>query len=534
MSGNSRIPVLSVVSMTAAALVALCLCGLCASVASPAAPAAGAQVRGCPAVTHIRFYPRKGHARQMQRGRFLGSNEGPTTGFDTLAEIKDVPPEGQWTEIRLDKPLRYRFLKYQCPLNGWGNIAELEFRGGQAKLEGKPFGTAGSRGDSGNDFHKALDGDATTFYDAAEPHDQYVGIDLGPAVQAAAPTLRPPPGTYDKPVEVAIACPTPGAAIRVSLNWGTPSRDRGQPYKGPIRIDKGTVLAAVAMTDDLAASPVVLGAYRIGGRADAKTVRTFHVGNSLTDTVDGWLKPVADAAGRKLDFHRFTIPGAPTDWLWNHPGSGFGDTNYAQAFDALAPIDHLFTQPFAGHGRSVDNEAEHSGKFFALCREHSPDVQCWLYVQWPGPKFEDRWSRAQGDDMKALGVKPATTWQEGVDNHVAYTEAVRQRIDDAQEGKPILIVPAGRALALLKTEIDAGRVPGMKDFFAETFADGIHMTAKGRYLISLAHYACIFREDPAGKVPALTTGLTAEQAAIFHRLAWQAVKDYRWAGIAAK
>lgn len=39
-------------------------------------------------------------------------------------------------------------------------------------------------------------------------------------------------------------------------------------------------------------------------------VRTFHIGNSLTDTVDGWLAPVAESAGRKLDFHRFTIPGA--------------------------------------------------------------------------------------------------------------------------------------------------------------------------------------------------------------------------------
>src|ERR1017187_6122426 len=77
-----------------------------------------------------------------------------------------------------------------------------------------------------------------------------------------------------------------------------------------------------------------------------RTVRTFHIGNSLTDTVDGWLKPVAESAGRTLDFHRFTIPGAPTDWLWNHPGGGFGDCRYPEAFFVVAPIDHIFTQPF--------------------------------------------------------------------------------------------------------------------------------------------------------------------------------------------
>jgi hypothetical protein len=125
----------------------------------------------------------------------------------------------------------------------------------------------------------------------------------------------------------------------------------------------------------------------------AEEVRTFHIGNSLTDTVNGWLAPVAESAGRKLDFHRFTIPGAPTDWLWNHPGSGFGDSKYKEAFSALAPIDHLFTQPFAGHSRSIENEAEHTGKFYGLCRSKSSEVRLWLYQQWPSKKFDDNWSK---------------------------------------------------------------------------------------------------------------------------------------------
>ncbi len=86
-----------------------------------------------------------------------------------------------------------------------------------------------------------------------------------------------------------------------------------------------------------------------------------------------------------------------------------------------------------------------------------------------------------------MKLPPATTWQEGVANHVAYTEAVAERLNKTYQGKPVRIVPGGSALAILKTEMDAGRVPGMKDFFAEIFADGIHLTAKGRYLISLVH-----------------------------------------------
>lgn len=488
----------------------------------------------CPALTRIRFYPRKAFAQRMLKGRFSGSNAGKTTDFQTVAEIKEVPPEGQWTEIQLAKPVRFRYLKYESPMGGWGNVAEVEFYDGDQKIQGQPFGTTGSKDHLGNDFSKALDGNVETFLDGVEQNNQYVGVDLGPEVQAAAPKFSPKPGAYLVPQEITLASATPGAKIRIARNWGTPRADQGEQYKGPIKVAKGVVLVAVAYTDQLAASQPVIAPYRIGQAAhDEKTVRTFHIGNSLTDTVVGWLQPVAESAGRNLDFHRFTIPGAPTDWLWNHPGGGFGDCRYPEAFFVLAPIDHIFTQPFHGHDRSIANEVEYSGKFFDLCRKHSPDVQAWLYVQWPGPRFQDRWSQGQGATTE-LKLPSAKTWQEGIANHVAYTEAVAERLNKTYQGKSVLIVPGGPALAILKTEMDAGRGPGLKDFFAEIFADGIHLTPKGRYLISLVHYACIYKESPEGKVSALTTGLTPEQARIFQHIAWEAVKDYKWAGVTAR
>jgi hypothetical protein len=150
----------------------------------------------CPALTRIRFYPRKGFAQRMLKGRFTGSNAGRTTDFETIAEIKETPPEGQWTEIQLAKPVRFRYLKFESPMGGWGNVAEVEFYTGHRKIQGEPFGTAGSRDHLGNDFSKALDGNVGTFFDGVEPNNQYVGIDLGPEVQAAAPEFSPRPGAY--------------------------------------------------------------------------------------------------------------------------------------------------------------------------------------------------------------------------------------------------------------------------------------------------------------------------------------------------
>lgn len=484
----------------------------------------------CPPLTRIRFSPRTGHAQRMVGGRFTGSNESKTTEFQTLAQITSEPADGQWTEITLEKPVRFRFLKYESPSGGWGNVAEVEFSSGDRTLRGEVFGTTGSR-EPGHDFAKAMDGDLTTSFEGAEPHGQYIGIDLGPGVQAAPVTFTPEPGSYETAQTVQMQTRTPGATIRFTRNGGAPSRDSGEVYLGPIHVEKGTVIAAVASTEGSAESPLAVVAYRIGqpARRD-EVVRTYHIGNSLTDTVDGWLAPLAQGAGYPLDFHRFTIPGAPTDWLWDHPGGGFGDSRYAEAFDALAPIDHLLTQPFAGHDRSIENEADYSGRFFDLCRRFSPEVRMWLYAQWPGRRFDDNWSRGKGS-ARELGLVPAKTWQEGAANQQAYVEAVRDRLDAAHDGKPVRVVPAGTALSRLKSMIDAGEVPGMTDFFTETFADDLHLNAKGRYLVALVHFACIFGESPAGKVSPLTTGLTPDQARVFQQIAWDVVRDYRWSGI---
>jgi hypothetical protein len=171
----------------------------------------------------------------------------------------------------------------------------------------------------------------------------------------------------------------------------------------------------------------------------------------------------------------------------------------------------------------------------------------WLYVQWPGEKFDDNWSRGKSSDLDAAGKRvevtlaaPATTYQEAIDNHVRYTEQVMERMNTqraaeikAGQCQPVLIIPGGLALKELKTRIDAGTMPGLTDFAKEIFSGpgDIHLSPKGRYLISLVHYACIYRDDPVGKVTHANSGLTDEQATIFQEIAWQAAKGYRWSGL---
>ena len=126
---------------------------------------------------------------------------------------------------------------------------------------------------------------------------------------------------------------TPGAEIRYTLHGREPDGE-AQVYAGPITVEESAVLVAVARKPGLARSVTLVAPFRIGEAAQggAGNFATFHVGNSLTDTLDGWLRPVMESAGYTHAFHRFTIPGAPTDWLWAHPGQGFGESRYREAF----------------------------------------------------------------------------------------------------------------------------------------------------------------------------------------------------------
>ncbi len=463
----------------------------------------------------------------MKGGRFSGSNSGPTNDFETLAEIKEEPKAGQWNELEVKGRPIFRYLKYEGTWGTRAAIGEIEFWAGERKLSGATFSTVPEDGRSAS---AAFDGEPSTTYAGKETNGQYVGVDLGADAQASAPTVSVKAGSYSGPIRVEARSATPGATLRYSLAGATPQEDWGDIVGQPIDISKSAVLVVRAFRPDLAASVATVVPYRIGATSDGKTVRTFHIGNSLTDTVVPWMEPLAAAGGHALEFHRFTIPGAPTDWLWEHPGSGFGDARYEEAFAAYAPFDHVFTQPFAGHGRSIENEADFSGRFYQAARRHSPKVQAWLYVQWPTAKLDDSWSKGEGALAQLSGIhRPSKTFAQAIENFVRYAEAVRNRIHATSAGRPVGIVPAGPALAALKARIDAGKVPGMTDLFKDAYSDDLHLNAKGAYLVSLVHYACIYRESPEGRFGPLNSGLTPAQAKIFQTIAWDAVKRYPFA-----
>jgi hypothetical protein len=381
-------------------------------------------------------------------------------------------------------------------------------------------------------FHKALDGDPRTFFESAA-ENSYVGIDLGTQAQAPRPGFRPEGGVFAGPQKIEIGTWPPGATIHYTTDGSPPTASSGHVYHGPIAVSTTTSIAAFASRAGLADSEVAIATYRIGADATAeKPVKSYHLGNSLTDTINGFLQPIADSAGKNLLFMRKSVPGCSIRYHWDYNRAGFASPDWwANDYnDACAKkVDHLFLQPFP-NPPGLEDDGTYGGKFIELTRKFNPGADVWLYAQWP-----DRFNWKHDAHCVGAGwMKPPwfppnrnpANWEEAMANKMGYYLDLKKIWDkqiEARGGKLVRVCPAGPALARLKKEIEAGKVPGINTFFDTMFADDIHLSSPGRYLVALVHYACIFGVDPQGKVTYANSGLTKEQAGIFQRIAWETV-----------
>ena len=483
-------------------------------------------------LTKVRLLPKPGAAGLLTGARITGSNEGPTTAFVELARINRAGAGDSWLEVAIRPGKVYRFVKIESAKGAGLALAEIEFYSPAGRLGGSGFGTSVGNAKSATAFDKALDGDPKTFFESTT-ENSYVGIDLGSQAQAPAPHFNPQSGASAAPQKIEIGTWPPGTTLYYTTDGSPPTSQDGQLYRGPITVSTTTSIAAIATREGLADSGVTIATYRIGAAATAQQqVKSYHLGNSLTDTISGFLEPIADSAGKNLLFMRKSVPGCSIRYHWDHNRAGFASPDWwANDYnDACAKkVDHLFLQPFP-NPPGLDDDGTYGGKFIELARKYNPRADVWLYAQWP-----DRvnWRR----DAYSTGAgwmhppwfppnRHPVNWEEAVANNMAYYLDLRKIWDkqiEARGAKPVRVCPGGPALVRLKKEIDAGRVPGIGTFFDTMFSDDIHLSSPGRYLVALVHYACIFGESPEGKVTFANSGLSAEQAAIFQRIAWETV-----------
>ena len=480
------------------------------------------------ALTKVRLLAKPGTESALHNGHILGSQEGATTAMEILTNITATPSEGNWLEVSLSATKTYRYVKFAAAPDTTVHLAEIEFYSETGKLTGEPFGSNLPKEKDAVAFSKAFDGDSNTWFEFPSGNS-YAGLDLGRKSQAPRPRFVPDGGGYADAQEVKIEIWPTGATIRYTVDGSVP--DANSPvYEKPISVTRGMTLAAKSYRANLAESDISLASYRIGAdAANVPQVTTYHIGNSLTDTVNGFLSEVAASGGKNLYYIRKTIPGCGIEGNWNLNEKGFASpegwmNNYQRVF-AEKKVEHLFLQPFP-NPPGIDSDAEFGGNFIQLARKHNPAVQPWLYAQWPALKWgKDAHCEGAGW-MKPVWYPPnrqPATWEEAMANKMLYYKEVFVRWNALEGEKPVRLVPGGPALIRLKEAIESGDIPGIKEFNAEIFSDNIHLSRPGRYLIALVHYACLYGESPEGKVAHANSGLNAEQARLFQRIAWETV-----------
>jgi hypothetical protein len=238
-----------------------------------------------------------------------------------------------------------------------------------------------------------------------------------------------------------------------------------------------------------------------------KTLRVYHIGNSVTDTIHyRSLQQMAASDGNAYTFGRHMISGAPLQYIWDHPTSGFKEKPYGYYPTALADFDWdvITLQPFDRQLDSPDGfgDLPHAKKFIDLAIPKSPDVQVYIYERWPRRKEKEKKNPAAGYapfDYEKLYLRKynAGKWDgtyETRDYFQRLTLALREAYPKL---KPVLIVPVGDVLLELDRRAKAGKVPEL-DTVQDLFVDGIHFNNMGAFIVGTTFYSTMFKTDPRG------------------------------------
>ncbi len=413
--------------------------------------------------------------------RVSGSDIGPDRGFRQLRQVNFLKPgKDGWFTITnsVDRP--HRWLRIEGTGSSMRPVAEVEFYSATGRLTGTPFGSPVEGVEE--PWNAAFDGNQKTGC-SATAQKGYVGLDLGEESQCVI-GVTPKAGVYLEPVDVTMECGPAGSVIRYTLDGSVPTREHGEIYEKPVRLERSGAITVLAYKKGLAATPILSHGYAITADAESNPVTALHIGKSIKDNAVSFLEQVC----------------------WNG-GKNFKCLKGTES-DVVKSVDHLFLSPDQSNAENLIRSA----------RERNFSVQVWLFAEWPGEKG---WK----ENMSGNPLNPnPKNWEEALYLKMSrYRSLLETWNAEIKERNKVRLCPAGQALMNLKNEIDIDLVPGMKNLFRAVFHDDLKLNTKGEYLLACVQYACMFGESPENKTSPAGTGLTLEQARIFERVAWETV-----------
>ncbi|MBE0542528.1 MAG: hypothetical protein IH623_14295 [Verrucomicrobia bacterium] len=305
----------------------------------------------------------------------------------------------------------------------------------------------------------------------------------------------------------------------------------------------------------------LLAASSLFAAENVKPLRVYYVGNSVTDTIRyGQLAELAASRGVKITWGRHMIPGAPLEWLYQHPNDGFREEPFGGWQKALGEFawDAVSLQPFDRHLHGKNDQGEDLGdvalivKLARMAAARNPDVQVYIYVRWPrvtvGGKsvaFDkndyDPARLGSGNDLSKVddfAARWETKYTGGWDNTNEtrdYFETLLREVRMAtpELRKPVRLVPVGHVLADLHAQMKAGKVRGWTSVH-QFYKDGIHLNEPGSYAVTCTYFATLLKQSPVG-LPAEPYGnIAPELARTIQETAWRVVCSIPEAGVSSR
>lgn len=266
----------------------------------------------------------------------------------------------------------------------------------------------------------------------------------------------------------------------------------------------------------------------------AEDYDVFSIGHSL---VNYRMPRIFDAISNDdpLVTHRHKeqiFNGAPLKWNWDNAG---GDGGGANSKAELATGDYeilIMTEavPLINH-TTWNNTYHYAKEFMSLAHDNNPETQAYIYETWhcinSGEPEGCEW-----DDNDTI------PWRDRLEQDLAKWKAIADSVNDSvPDEKPMLLIPAGQAMAELYDSIQAGEAAGIQHI-SELFSDDIHPNDVGNYLVACVMYATVYKRSPEG----LTTETfnewgnpfekpSDELAGLMQRIAWRTVRRVEGTGV---
>lgn len=298
------------------------------------------------------------------------------------------------------------------------------------------------------------------------------------------------------------------------------------------------VLIALLLSVYLLGTSASPGPERAGSAVHQEgLVKIFFIGNSGTDELGDSAEDIIRSAGFTVDHQKFSMPGAPLNYLWHYKNS-FGEKSAPLPLMRNTRPDHLTimpiyrspypntnTKPELTEPASEDyiaplddrqkavpepGDVRVGSLFFAAAQRDNPNIKLWLYSVWPNNR-----------DSK---YQTAAAWDAWCRKRLAENEITRAGIDEVNGGKSVGIIPAGTGLGYLRERLGLSQ----QQFIATHFKDGLHLSPTGAYFVGLLFYSAAIGQPPAERVTS-NGPLTASVAAVYKQVAWEVINGYRWA-----